>query len=384
MVTKLPVELISGLTELLPGAAYDINNATYNGNTFDGGATGFSGGFYISPNGQYLFGQQGNAPSYTVRRWTMSTPFDLTTAVLNVSGSYPAGMQGFAFTPTGASIIALDVANDRFYRSANIGGNFNPGSGGFLDQTLSVAGQTTSPAWANFNLDNGKMYMVSSLTNRIYQYDISNPEDLSTASFIASADLSTFPLVGGGAVNRAEVSHDGQYLFVEYSNNDDVIQKLQFNTPFEVSGGFTDTGDSVDIGTLLSLTTNVMQDFIFLNDGEYLYVNSAVSSETWRISLFGDSLVFTAADKAKLDGIEAGAEVNLTWSKEQFTDPADFTAGSSTQITLAQTPADLSSLFIAFNGLDQHDTEWSLTGTTVTFNNTIPVGVTEIEAKYLI
>jgi hypothetical protein len=57
-----------------------------------------------------------------------------------------------------------------------------------------------------------------------------------------------------------------------------------------------------------------------------------------------------------------------------------FTAGSSTSITLSSTPTGKSSLLIYFDGVNQSDNTWSLSGSVVTFSAAIPANVQVVEA----
>jgi hypothetical protein len=67
-----------------------------------------------------------------------------------------------------------------------------------------------------------------------------------------------------------------------------------------------------------------------------------------------------------------------------FTSPADFTPGVTTFLDLAIDPLIEANLEIHYNGLKQNDTEWTITtggSPKVNFTSTIPVGVTNVEAR---
>jgi hypothetical protein len=66
---------------------------------------------------------------------------------------------------------------------------------------------------------------------------------------------------------------------------------------------------------------------------------------------------------------------------ETFTAGADFTAGSSSSVTLANAPASENSVWVMFNGVVQHHTEYSLNNLTITFTAVIPANVTTIEVQ---
>lgn len=79
-------------------------------------------------------------------------------------------------------------------------------------------------------------------------------------------------------------------------------------------------------------------------------------------------------------GVDAGTELAV----ELFDDGTDFTAGTTTQITLAETPADEDQIQISFNGVVQHHDTYDIVGPDITFTGAIPVGVTTVEVQYLI
>jgi hypothetical protein len=60
----------------------------------------------------------------------------------------------------------------------------------------------------------------------------------------------------------------------------------------------------------------------------------------------------------------------------------DFTAGSSTTVTLTADPGTENDLVITFDGVTQHHDTYSVSATTVTFDTAIPTGTLKIEAKY--
>ena len=60
----------------------------------------------------------------------------------------------------------------------------------------------------------------------------------------------------------------------------------------------------------------------------------------------------------------------------------DFTAGSSTTVTLTADPGTENDLVINFDGVTQHHDTYSVSATTVTFDTAIPTGTLKIEAKY--
>jgi len=65
-----------------------------------------------------------------------------------------------------------------------------------------------------------------------------------------------------------------------------------------------------------------------------------------------------------------------------FTHGDGFTAGSSTSVTLTADPGAEQHLTVFFDGVGQHRSTYSVSGTTLTFDTAIPTGTAEVEATY--
>jgi hypothetical protein len=93
------------------------------------------------------------------------------------------------------------------------------------------------------------------------------------------------------------------------------------------------------------------------------------------------SAAAAAASETAAGVSEAAAASYASPVTETFADTVGFTAGTSTTITLAATVVE-DAVIITFDGVTQHHDTYSISGTTVTFTSTIPVGVLAIEASY--
>ena len=63
-----------------------------------------------------------------------------------------------------------------------------------------------------------------------------------------------------------------------------------------------------------------------------------------------------------------------------FVDGVDYTAGTSTQLTLSGSPGSVNNVSITFDGVVQHTDQYSLLANVVTFTSAIPLGVSTINA----
>ena len=83
-----------------------------------------------------------------------------------------------------------------------------------------------------------------------------------------------------------------------------------------------------------------------------------------------------------LTGVDPGIRRTKTPTVNTFAAGVGFTAGSSTTISLTDSPGTEEHLTIFFDGVGQHRSTYSLSGSTVTFDTAIPTGVAEVEATY--
>jgi Pectate lyase superfamily protein len=67
---------------------------------------------------------------------------------------------------------------------------------------------------------------------------------------------------------------------------------------------------------------------------------------------------------------------------QDFLAGTDFTAGTTTSLTLPSTPASTDLVSITFDGIGQNKNTWSLAGAVVTFNAAIPTNTQVVEAKW--
>ena len=66
---------------------------------------------------------------------------------------------------------------------------------------------------------------------------------------------------------------------------------------------------------------------------------------------------------------------------DTFVDGVDYTAGTSTQVTLSNAPASPNAVWVFFNGVAQHHTEYTVNGNVVSFTTTIPTNVGQIQVQ---
>ena len=87
-----------------------------------------------------------------------------------------------------------------------------------------------------------------------------------------------------------------------------------------------------------------------------------------------------------MGGFLIGTDPTLRKTKtptvDTFAAGVGFTAGSSTTVSLSADPGTEKHLQIFFDGVGQHRSTYSVSGTTVTFDTAIPTGTAEVEATF--
>lgn len=81
--------------------------------------------------------------------------------------------------------------------------------------------------------------------------------------------------------------------------------------------------------------------------------------------------LFSAAEVANIAGYGAAIE-------DYYRDGFEFTAGSTTQLTLSASPGYKANTTVHFDGVYQSRASYSLSGATITFTSAIPYGVSEV------
>lgn len=83
-----------------------------------------------------------------------------------------------------------------------------------------------------------------------------------------------------------------------------------------------------------------------------------------------------------LNGTDPGLRQIRAATTDNFAAGVDFTAGSSTSVTLTNDPGSEDNLIVTFDGVTQHRNTYTVSGAVVTFDAAIGSGVSNVEATY--
>jgi sugar lactone lactonase YvrE len=174
---------------------WNVSTASYVANVSVADREGTCSAVVFKPDGTRMFILGGTTDR--VQEYALSAPWDITTATYTSNVSVAAqetNPTGLAFKPDGTKMyVAGGVGDDVNEYTLSIPWNVTTAS---FVQIFSVAAQDTLPEDVVFNPDGTRMFILGSTNDRIYQYNLSTPWNISTATFDRSlyiAHLDTTP-----------------------------------------------------------------------------------------------------------------------------------------------------------------------------------------------
>ena len=240
-----------------------------------------------------------------------------------------AGTEDFS----GANVV-LTVTNTRTSNTASISlsqalpwtVDLNNVTYDSVSLTTQPSGETAGPFGLSFSNDGAEMYITGNSRDKAYQYSLSTPWDLSSATYTGELGVNANPY--GCFINS-----DGTRLFVVNQGNI-LIEQYNLSTAYDVTSGS-------DAGTDFSVN-GAPRDVTFSRDGTKLYVASQTPSAIYQYSLTTPWELSTANSTASSS---MGAPA-LSWGIELNADGTKIYIGSISTDLLYRydlsTPYDLS------------------------------------------
>ena len=216
----------------------DVSTASYDTVSLDvSGEDGFPRGIAFKLDGTKLYLIGGYYDS--VYQYSLSTAWDLSTASYDTVSFSVQEQEGsprsVTFKTDGTKMYVVGSGDVVYQYSLSTAWNVDTAS--YDSVSFGVAGQDTSVASVTFKTDGTKMYVLGGVTDKVYQYSLSTPWNVDTASY----DSVSFYL-GDEDPNPRSMAFkpDGTKLFV-ISGTNDVVYKYSLSTPWNVSTAFYDS-----------------------------------------------------------------------------------------------------------------------------------------------
>ena len=263
------------------GSGWDISGAAYSGNSISVSAqdgTPNSVAFNNDGTKMYVLG----SVSTEVYQYTLSTPWDVSTATydtvfLDVSPETGAQViSGMWIGNSGSKLYVCGYTTKGVWEYT-LSTPYNLSTASYSSNTFVPGVECTNIAGAALSADGTKMYLASDTDDAVYQYTLSTPFNVSTSSYASkSLDVSTQTV----NVYDIAISPTGDKLLVAGRTSGFVFQ-YTLSTPGDLA---TATYDSVSAGTTTETSGNLRGLWIGNNAGA-MYVTSASNDTVFQYTL---------------------------------------------------------------------------------------------------
>jgi len=185
---------------------------------------------FFSPDGRnlYVMGSTGD----DVNQYVLSTAWNVSTAsyvrIFSVAGQDSAP-HGLFFRQDGLKMYMVGQTNDTVYQYA-LTSPWDISTASYESKSVSVAAQDITPVGVYFRPEGTRMFVVGNTGDDVYQYNLSTAWDVSTASYVQSFS------VAGQTSTPQDLSfvEDGTRMFVLGSDTD-AVAIYNLTTPWDIS-----------------------------------------------------------------------------------------------------------------------------------------------------
>ena len=241
----------------------DLANASYDSVSFNVLPQTTDGrGLFFKPDGTKMYLVSLGADVF---EYDLSTAWDLSTASYNQALDIPSpadayGVQGMFIDPTGEILFISTGTTDTIYEYG-LSTPWDISTATYSSVSLSVTSQDTSPHNIFFKPDGTKMYMVGTSSDAVHQYDLSSAWDISTASFIGSFSVASQET----APRSIFFSPNGDYMYM-LGTIADAVFEYPLSTAWDLS---TASYDSVSFS--IAAQNPAFLGLYFKTDGSKMY-----------------------------------------------------------------------------------------------------------------
>jgi DNA-binding beta-propeller fold protein YncE len=208
-----------------------------------------------------------------VYQYTLSMPWDVSTASyaslsVSISGqtTYPCGVE---FSPDGTKMYIVNWDNKVIYQYT-LSTAWNVSTASYASLSKSVNGQCNSPCGAAFSSDGTKMYILDYNNRVVYQYTLSTPWNVSTASYASLSKSISGQTTGPFGV---EFSPDGTKMYIlSYSYGNNNVYQYTLSTAWNVS-----TASYASLSVSVTAQNPNPTGITFSPDGTKMYILDASS-----------------------------------------------------------------------------------------------------------
>jgi len=272
----------------------------------------------------YVSGDTGNV----IEEYALSTAWDVSTASHTSSydvSSQTTDLEDVTFKTDGTKMYVLGGgSNDTVYQYS-LSSAWDSSGASYESKSFALNSQDTSPTGLTFKSDGTKMYVTGNDGDTLEEYTLSSAWDVSTASTSHSLDISgeeTSP-------EDVEISSDGKYIYVA-GGQQDGIDVYALSTAYDLStASYVRTADVSGTGTTLSSC------FVNISTGQFWSLDKdARTVSEYTIGAFS----YPTASPVTITGLTNGTSYTFNvWAINPFgwSSPSDASGSVSPIATLA-------------------------------------------------
>jgi len=206
-------------------------------------------------------------------QYPLTTAWSVGTAQTGSTSSFLVSSQetnpfGFYFKPDGTAFYVIGQTNDTVYQYS-MSTPWSISTASYASKSFSVTNQDGTPTAIVFKPDGTKMYVVGNTNDRVYQYTLGTAWDVSTASY----DNKSFNVNARESLPEAIVFKPDGTKFYVLGRANDRIDEFVMSTAWDVStASFNNKSFNMEL-----LNPNA-HGMYFRDDGQKLYVVDQLSS----------------------------------------------------------------------------------------------------------
>lgn len=266
------------ITQYTLSSPWDVSTGSYTGKSLPiHRIVAYVRGADISPDGSKLYIAENF--SSAIYQSNLSTPGDLSTATTYEVKSFntsaqAANVKELTFNSIGDKMYTIGGYQPTVYQYG-LSTNWDKSTAFYSGKNYPVYSICSNPRGLNINSDGDKMYIVDNTTLAVYQFSLSISGDISSASYTGNS----FSVSGQmSQLTGLGLNSDGTKLYV--SASDFKIFEYTLSIPWDISSA-SYLGSFLTLSTGVHYYTNGME---FSNDGTKVYIPSPADIAIYTLS----------------------------------------------------------------------------------------------------
>ena len=220
---------------------YDISKSSFTRSLDISSTVTTPEGLIFSPDGTKMFVPDNNDDK--INQFTLSTPFNIATAKQSATSAATGeggtdDIEDLAFNTDGTKMFIIERNADKILEyTLSIPYDVSSSSMADANSDLTIANEVTNnPEDIAFNPGGNLMFILENddqvTGDQIFEYALSTAFDVSTATLVSDAHLT---LTSSTNADAFEFSSNGKYLYVADPQDDDTLQQYVMTSPWDVS-----------------------------------------------------------------------------------------------------------------------------------------------------